>query len=413
MEVEWEDLPAFSADLLEIRHPWRVDGLSKDDEARKIYANVSCGDGETLRCPKCAAETRLVYDHTVRHLRDRDWSGYQVILRISVPRIKCPEHGVVRIEVPWASRAKVRTTMNFEKEALELLKSCSRIDVSRKLGISQKQVERIQKDAVGRGMARRASAFATKIGVDETSFKKRHNYVTVVNDLKGRVLHVAPGKDADALNSYFEQFDEKTLDCLEWVTMDMSAAYISAVKENTKAAIVFDNFHVMMALNCAVDKVRRVENKAALAKGDESLKGAMHTLRRSRRNMSRKERIRVEGLKKASYQVGRAWQRVEWARQIMGLKRKKRKTYERHWKKWLLSARLSRIEPIRKVADTIENHLSGIVNANLTGLSNGHAESMNARIQKVKCRAHGYRNINNFCDAIYFHYGGLDMSFYT
>ena len=89
------------------------------------------------------------------------------------------------------------------------------------------------------------------------------------------------------------------------------------------------------------------------------------------------------------------------------------KDEERHWKQWLLSARLSRIEPIRKVADTIENHLTGIVNANLSGLSNGHAESMNARIQKVKTRAHGFRDIENFCDAIYFHYGGLDMSFYT
>ena len=173
--------------------------------------------------------------------------------------------------------------MNFEKEALELLESCSVADVSRKLGVSHRQVARIQKDAVERGKARRASAFATKIGVDETSFKKRHNYVTVVNDLKGRVLHVAPGKDADALNSYFEQFDEKTLDCLEWVTMDMNAAYISAVKENTKAA---------------------------LAQGDESLKGMMHTLRRARRNMSRKERIRVEALKKRPIrwgEHGNAW----------------------------------------------------------------------------------------------------------
>ena len=107
MEVECEDLPSFSADLLEVRHPWRVDRLSKDDEVGKIYADVSCREDEILRCPKCAAETRLVYDHAVRQMHDRDWSGYQVILRISVPRIKCSEHGVVRISVPWASRMKV------------------------------------------------------------------------------------------------------------------------------------------------------------------------------------------------------------------------------------------------------------------------------------------------------------------
>ena len=221
-----------------------------------------------------------------------------MILRISVSRIKCPEHGVVRIEVPWATRAKVRSTMNFENEALELLKSCSVSDVSRKLGNSQNQVGRIQKYAVDRGMARRTSAFAITIGADETSFKKRHKYVTVVNHLEGRVLHMAPSKDAKASNSYLEQFDEQTLDCLEWVTMDISAAYISAVKENTKASIVYDNFHVMMALTATVDKVRLMENKAAMAKVDELQKDTMYTLRRARRNIRRKERIRVKVVKK-------------------------------------------------------------------------------------------------------------------
>ena len=149
---------------------------------------------------------------------------------------------------------------------------------------------------------------------------------------RARVAH-GPSKDAKALNSYFEQFDEQTLDCLEWVTMDISAAYISAVKENTKASIAFDNFHVMMALTGTVDKVRRMENNAAMAKVDKSLKDTMYPLRRARRNIRRKERIRVKAVKKTSYKLRRAWQSIEWARQIMHLKRKKRKTFERHWKK--------------------------------------------------------------------------------
>ena len=80
------------------------------------------------------------------------------------------------------------------------------------------------------------------------------------------------------------------------------------------------------------------------------------------------------------------------------------------WRQWLKSARLSRLEPLRRVADTIEYHLDWIVNANVIGLSNARAESMNAKIQKLKGQAHGYRNIDNFCDATMFRYGGLDMS---
>ena len=79
-------------------------------------------------------------------------------------------------------------------------------------------------------------------------------------------------------------------------------------------------------------------------------------------------------------------------------------------RKWLKSARLSRLTPLRKAAETVEEHLEWIVNASTTGLSNGRAESTNAWVQKLKRQAHGFRNINNFCDAIMFRYGGLDLS---
>ena len=66
---------------------------------------------------------------------------------------------------------------------------------------------------------------------------------------------------------------------------------------------------------------------------------------------------------------------------------------------------------LSKMADTIENHLYGLVNASVTGLTNGGAESLNAKIQKIKHTARGYRNKDHFINAIYFHCGKLDMAF--
>jgi transposase len=41
--------------------------------------------------------------------------------------------------------------------------------------------------------------------------------------------------------------------------------------------------------------------------------------------------------------------------------------------------------------------------------TNAAAESMNARIQRIKAMACGYRNCEGFRNAILFHLGGLDL----
>ncbi|MDE0218750.1 MAG: hypothetical protein OXJ90_05745 [Spirochaetaceae bacterium] len=37
----------------------------------------------------------------------------------------------------------------------------------------------------------------------ETSFQKRHEYVTVINDLNGNVLHVADGRGKGSLEEFY------------------------------------------------------------------------------------------------------------------------------------------------------------------------------------------------------------------
>jgi len=63
-----------------------------------------------------------------------------------------------------------------------------------------------------------------------------------------------------------------------------------------------------------------------------------------------------------------------------------------------------------KVAKMIRYHLIGILNADVLGVTNARAESLNAKIQKMKRMACGYRNRERFRNAIYFHLGGLDLS---
>jgi len=74
--------------------------------------------------------------------------------------------------------------------------------------------------------------------------------------------------------------------------------------------------------------------------------------------------------------------------------------------------RLGQALPARaddKAAATVARHLEGILNAVVHRATNAGSESVNARIQKIKKMACGYRNRERFRNAIYFHLGGLEL----
>ncbi|MEM7205676.1 MAG: transposase [Planctomycetota bacterium] len=105
--------------------------------------------------------------------------------------------------------------------------------------------------------------------------------------------------------------------------------------------------------------------------------------------------------------VARAWAIKEAATNLWHYVR--RGNAEKAWKKWIGWAVRSRIEPIKNAARSIREHLWGVVNAVTHSVTNAKLESINARIQRVKKAACGFRNRERFRAAIMFHLGGLDL----
>ena len=119
---------------------------------------------------------------------------------------------------------QARFTALFEAMAIDWLQVASFAAVARQCRLSWDQVVGIQARAVRRGLSRRAVAAAPRVGVDETSFQRRHEYVTVVNALTAsapRVLHVADGRDRAALDGYFDAVGEAGCAQIAMVAMDM------------------------------------------------------------------------------------------------------------------------------------------------------------------------------------------------
>jgi len=399
------------AQILGLTDPWQVTGVALDDHTGTIEVAVSHSGAHPLSCPSCQ-QSRPGYDRRPRRWRHLDTCQYQTILVCEVPRIECPEHGVLQVQVPWADEGS-RFTALFEHLVIAWMREASLAAVSRRMRVSWDQLDTIQQRAVARGLARRGKVMLQRIGVDETSFQKRHEYVTAVTDLDApapRVVYVADGRGQAALDGFYAQYTSEEREGLTAVCMDMWAPYIRSTQEHVPGAeqkICYDRFHVAQHLSQAVDQVRRMEGRLLLEQGDPQLKRTRYLWLRSPEKMAKTEKQALDVLRESGLKTARAWQLKEFARQLWAYV--SRGWARRAWKVWLAWASRSRLQPVLKVARMIRTHLEGILNAIVLGATNAKAEALNAKIQWIKRKACGFRNRDRFRAAIYFHCGGLDL----
>ena len=90
---------------------------------------------------------------------------------------------------------------------IDWLREAATSAVALQMGLSWDEVDGIMHRAVQRGLERREVRVPERIGVDERSFQKRHEYVMVINDLDGHVLHGADGRGKESLEEYYKQFE--------------------------------------------------------------------------------------------------------------------------------------------------------------------------------------------------------------
>jgi len=302
-------------------------------------------------------------------------------------------------------------TMAFEKHVIDLEKECNIVGVSRLTGLSWDRCWTVMERAVRRGMRRKRRRLPVRIGVDEKSFARRHKYETLVCDMdEGTIEYVGDTRRQEALADYYKQFDDEEREKVEAVVMDMWDPYIAATREaipESEKKIVFDRFHVMRLMTEAVDKVRRWEHKELMGQENECLKGTKYLWLYSEENVPPKRLREFRQLRHMDLKVGRAWAIKENLRNLWDY------SYlewaMRFFRKWYFWATHSRLAPVIEAARTIKRHLTNILTYLKHRITNALSEALNAKIEKVKRMACGYRNRDHYKTAIYFHCGGLDM----
>lgn len=396
--------------LLGLVEPWSVERVELHQADEEVHVWVALPKRTRWVCPECLDEAPI-HDHQERKWRHLDTCQFRTLIHARVPRLSCPTHGVRQIEVPWAEKGS-RFTALFEALAIDWMKEASIVAVAKQMRLSWDEAAGIQERAVRRGLARREKEMPEHIGIDETSFQRRHEYVTVVNDLgvKPRVLFVADDRKRESLDGYWESLTSEQRAGIKAVAMDMWEPYIQSTRThlpNADQKIVFDKFHVAMHLNQAVDQVRREEHRRLLAEGKGWLKGTKYDWLRHPASFAREAWVSFRRLKEKAATVARAWAIKEaamvlWDLHYMG-------AADRNFREWFKWARRSALEPIKKVALLIQRHWPNIRTFFDHRTTNAGSEAMNAKIQRVKSMARGFRSRVRFRMAIYFHCGGLDL----
>lgn len=394
---------------LGLEAPWEVKEIifSKGkEELSELHIYIGFESGS--RFPDKTKKLCCVHDTVERKWQHLSFFEHTCYLHCDVPRIITGNGKVRTVEVPW-TRIGSGFTLLFEALAMALIEREMPVNrVAEMLKVNAQRVWTIFNYWISKAKAADNPSSITKLGVDETSTKKGHQYVTLGVDLdQSRVVHVIEGKGKATMRSIQQHLETKGIDKeqVEQISMDLSPAFISGAAESFPAAqITFDRFHVVKLLNEAMNQVRIAERKE-----HDALKGHKYIFLRNRENLSEKQESSLVEMIKLYPTLGEAYRLRELFNDLWGMPNKQ--AADAFLKQWCVEVETAKIPAFIKFANTVRSHWSGIIHFVESRITNGILEGINSKVQLAKRRARGYRNINNFINMIHFLCGKLKFDY--
>lgn len=353
---------------------------------------------ENWRCSACASAEVIGRGTETRFFRCPSLGRKHIVVVLPVPRLECQQCGVVRqAAIPFA-RPRRTYTKSFETYVLELCRLTTMLDVARHLGVSWHTVKEIQAGDLEKRFAKPKLKKLRQIAIDEISIGKGHRYLTLVLDLEtGRVVFVGEGKGGDALKSFWKRLKASHAR-IRAVAIDMSTAYIAAVKKHLpNAVLVFDRFHIVKLFNEKLSDLRReLHREASDLLQKKVLKGTRWLLLKNPENLDEKrhEKQRLADALRLNEPLATAYYMKEDLRQFWDQPTKG--TARRVLSDWVKRAQASGIRILQGLAKTIAAYREGILAWYDFPISTGPLEGTNNKIQTMKRRAYGFRDIHFF-----------------
>ena len=402
---------------LGLTKPWFVTALDFDMESKTLKLEIDFEKG--ARFDYDTEQGLAVHDSSYREWQHLNFFEYKTILRARVPRVKTSEGKVKTVQTPWA-RASSGFTLLMEAHLLLLCRALPVLQVERLTGVSDNRIWRLLRTHVKQLWEAQDWSSLERLGVDETSTKKGHNYGTAFvevigeEDKKGhkaakvaRLLFFTPGKGKETFEKFSQELDKREIkrEKISEIAMDMSKSFrAGAAQEFPEAKICFDRYHVMQLAGKACDKVRK-----EVAKEYGKLpKGSHWALRGNEERLSDKaQKLRTQ-LCKEYKTIGRALAIKDFLSELWTYATKEEA--QEHLKRVISWASRCRLEPFKKLARSLKEHAEGVLGYYPNHTTSAAIEALNGKLQLAKRLARGYRNFDNFQAVAYLIAGGLPLS---
>ena len=299
---------------------------------------------------------------------------------------------VVTEDVPWA-RARARHTIAFEQLVAWWTQRCDRTTVAAALRVDWETVTTIIGRVVAEELTDARFDHLTRLGVDEISYAKGHQFLTVVVDqTTGATLWVGEGKSAATLGSFYELLGPERCQRIEAVSMDMGRAYPAATLKATRAAICWDPFHAVKLLNKAVtDTIRWVRlTKTGLPLSGGEARDLRWALLKKPTDLTDNQAAVLQRHERSHHAIWRAQQIKERFRGLYQLDNPTDvAAYLERWLKTRRSVRNSRGTPVE------------------LGLSKSRIVGTNSKIRLSNHRGYGHHRAATFIPIIYLACGNI------
>lgn len=284
-------------------------------------------------------------------------------------------------------------TKRFARYVLDLVGHMTMWDVAQHLGVSWNLVKALLKEALRRRYGRPRLKDLRLLAIDEISIGGGQRYLTVVLDLEtGAVVFVGDGKGAEALDPFWRRLKSARA-CIEAVAIDMSQAYINAVRAHLpQATLVFDHFHVVKLMNDKLADLRRDLQRQADAEDKAVLKGTRWLLLKAPENLNeaRNEAAHLDAALELNAPLAAAYYLKEDLRQLWSQPAKERATL--FLEGWIERARATGIRQLVQMSNTLSLHRAGILAYYDVPISTGPLEGTNNKIRTLQRQAYGYRD---------------------
>jgi len=364
------------------------------------------------RCP-CGRKAPG-YDHSRRRWRHLDLGACGLWLEAEIWRVNCRACRRVRTEqVPWA-RPAARLTRDMEDLIGWLAQRTDKTSICRLLRVSWETVQAVVVRVVADHLDSDRLEGVFNIGVDEISYKRGHQYLTVIaNHDTGRVLHVAKGRNQAALQSFFDLLGPERCAEVRAISMDMAHIWREPCHQSIpQAALCFDPFHVIRWANLALDAVYKTNGRhTGNGTGDRDWRRTRYAIRAGAERLQPEHHTLLRGLRRTRYALWRAWELKERLRDLYRIIDPD--DARAYLTAWCRSAERSRLKPYINLARQIRRNFDGIIAAVQHGLSNSRLEGINAKIRLINKRGFGHPNGDHLTAMIHLCLGGINIQLPT